>query len=148
MCTIYSDGILKLHSDFQFEFTTGGRDGEVTGDHRGEGATEAEAVRDGGLGDGEELAPVPLLAGPAHLPLKLGVRVALAEEFLETHAGTPAIAGAGDDHHLRLRVSLGFGHRVIHVDGELPVYGVPLFWTVEYYQLVFKILHYTGRAMK
>ena len=110
-----------------------GRDGEITGDHRSEGAAEAEAVHhgNGGLGEGEELAPAPLLTGPAHLPLKLGVLVALAEEFLEIHAGAPTAARSGDDHHLGFRVSLGFGHRVVHVEVELRAHGVPLLRTVE-----------------
>ncbi|CAI8042673.1 hypothetical protein GBAR_LOCUS23658, partial [Geodia barretti] len=103
-----------------------GGNGEVTGHQRSEGAAEAKAVHhgDGGLGEGEELPPAPLLAAPARLPAKRLILVALAEILLEILTGAPATTGAGNDHDLGFRVPLAFRHRVIHVEVELRTHGV------------------------
>src|SRR5579883_3033942 len=109
------------------------RDGDVDGAHDREGAAEAPAV-DRGDGRPREEAQLLVPPGVRHAPDLLAaasVVLQLVEVLLQVLAGAEALALAGDDQHLGLRVELQLRERVEHLPVQPRAHRVPLFRPVE-----------------
>src|SRR5947209_7986753 len=113
-----------------------GRDREVTGDERREGAAEAPAVDhcDGRLRIVHEHAPLPLpgRAARAHL-LRIGELVDIAEILLEVHAGGEGIARAGEHENAGVVCELDRVEHLHHLVVECRAHGIALFRAVQRY---------------